>query len=281
MTKQYLIYADESHKKGEYFSNFYGSAMLEYNKLQKINNDLINKKKELNLFSEVKWNKVTMQYLNKYIELINYFFKYIINGDIKIRIMFRQNAFVPQGLTKEKYSNQYFLLYYQFIKHSYGLDYCNKIFKKNNLSLKLYFDELPYNNENFNTFKSHLLRLNNLHKDKKIELLEEDIVQVHSEEHVILQCMDIILGSINFKLNNMDKIKNVGKTTLAKIELYNVIYYNICKIYPRFNIGISTGDRGNVKNRWYDHYRHWCFKSKNSVFNSKLTKKNKNSIFPT
>ena len=74
MKKQYLIYADESHKKGEYFSNFYGSAMLEYNKLQKINNDLINKKKELNLFSEVKWNKVTMQYLNKYIELINYFF---------------------------------------------------------------------------------------------------------------------------------------------------------------------------------------------------------------
>lgn len=32
--KQYLIYSDESHRKGNYFSNFYGGALIEYEKLE-------------------------------------------------------------------------------------------------------------------------------------------------------------------------------------------------------------------------------------------------------
>ena len=35
MKKQYLIYSDESYIKGQYFSNFYGGALVEYNKLKK------------------------------------------------------------------------------------------------------------------------------------------------------------------------------------------------------------------------------------------------------
>ena len=47
------------------------------------------------------------------------------------------------------------------------------------------------------------------------------------------------------------------------------------KIYPNFNIGMSTSARGDFSNNWKDPYRHWCFKSKNSVFDSTLTKKAK------
>ena len=113
MKKQYIIYADESYRKGKYFSNFYGGALLEYNKLEKINNDLNKKKEELKLYQEVKWTKVTEQYLDKYISLINYFFEYIKSNQIKIRIMFRQNALVPQNLTKEQEEKEYFLSIYQ------------------------------------------------------------------------------------------------------------------------------------------------------------------------
>ena len=38
MKKQYLIYADESHRKGKYFSNFYGGALVDYTELEKISN---------------------------------------------------------------------------------------------------------------------------------------------------------------------------------------------------------------------------------------------------
>ena len=90
--------------------------------------------------------------------------------------------------------------------------------------------------------------------------------------------MDIILGSINFKLNNLDKVKiegtnKRGRRTIAKEKLYKVILKNIREIYPNFNIGITTGTRGNIKNRWLDPYRHWLFKTKNSTLDKNLTKK--------
>lgn len=53
------------------------------------------------------------------------FFEFVKANKIKVRIMFRQNAQVPQNLTREHEENEYFLLYYQFIKHAFGIDYCN------------------------------------------------------------------------------------------------------------------------------------------------------------
>ena len=92
--------------------------------------------------------------------------------------------------------------------------------------------------------------------------------------------MDIILGAMNFKLNNMDKEKipnsnKRGKRTIAKEKLYKNILKNIKTIYPNFNIGVSTSSRRDFSNYWKDPYRHWCFKSKNSLFDSSLTKKYK------
>lgn len=92
--------------------------------------------------------------------------------------------------------------------------------------------------------------------------------------------MDIILGAMNFKLNNMNKEKipdsnKLGKRTIAKEKLYKKILRNIRTIYPNFNIGVSTSYRNDITNNWKDQYRHWCFKSKNSIFDSSLTKKKK------
>ena len=279
MKKQYLIYADESPRKGKYFSNFYGGALVSYNELKKINEKLNNKKKELGLGQEVKWTKVTEQYLDKYIDLINYFFNFIKNNKIKIRIMFRQNAIVPQNLTRLQEEKEYFLLYYQFIKHAFGIDYCNP--KENDkVILKLYFDKLPDTKKKNKEFKGYIYSLNDFFYINNIHIYNEDIAEVDSKDHVILQCMDIILGAMNFKLNNMDKEKQPnsnrrGKRTIAKEKLYKNILKNIKNIYPNFNIGISTSSRGDFSNNWKDPYRHWCFKSKNSIYDPSLTKRAK------
>lgn len=190
--------------------------------------------------------------------------------------MFRQNAYIFNRLPKEKYEIEYQLLYYQFIKHSFGLDYAIEN-EKDSIYLKLYFDQLPDTKEKNNEFKEHILHLNNIF-DERIHIKKEDIVEINSKDHVIQQCMDIILGSINFKLNNLDKVKiegtnKRGKRTIAKEKLYKVILHNIREIYPGFNIGITTGIRGNINNRWLDPYRHWLFKTKNSELNKELTKK--------
>ena len=47
------------------------------------------KKQELNLFGEIKWTKVTANYLNKYLEMMDLYFKFIKEGKIKVRIMFQ------------------------------------------------------------------------------------------------------------------------------------------------------------------------------------------------
>lgn len=285
MKKQYLIYSDESYIKGQYFSNFYGGALVEYNKLKKINDILNKKKEELHLFGEIKWSKVTATYLNKYTEIINLYFDFIKRNDIKIRIMFRQNAYVFEQLPKEKYENQFQLLYYQFIKNSFGLDFCNEFPNKNIVQLKLYFDQLPDTIEKNNEFKEHILYLNNLF-DSNIFIKKEDIVEVNSKSHVILQCMDIILGAMNFRLNDLHKVKvegtnKRGKTTIAKEKLYKTILSHIKEIHPYFNIGISTTLNGDYRNLWYDTYRHWRFQTKGSKLDKSLTKKKDNSIIPT
>lgn len=45
MKKQYLIYVDELHRKGNNFSNFYVVALINYIELEKISNKLNRKKK--------------------------------------------------------------------------------------------------------------------------------------------------------------------------------------------------------------------------------------------
>ena len=277
MKRQYLIYADESHRKGKYFSNFYGGALINYKDLEKLNAKLNAKKEELGLFQEVKWTKVTEQYLDKYLELINYFFKFIKSNKIKIRIMFRQNALVPKNLTQENIDKEYFLLYYQFIKHAFGIDYCNP-HEKDQVILKLYFDKLPDSKKKNKEFKGYIYALNEFFCINNVHIYNEDIAEIDSKKHVILQCMDIILGAMNFKLNNLDKQKlpnsnRRGKRTIAKEKLYKCISKNIRSIYPNFNIGVSTSSRGDFTNNWKDPYRHWSFKSNNSEFDSSLTKK--------
>lgn len=58
MKKQYLIYADESHRKGKFFSNFYGGALVDYAELEKISNKLKSKKEQLGYFKKSNGQKL-------------------------------------------------------------------------------------------------------------------------------------------------------------------------------------------------------------------------------
>ena len=79
--------------------------------------------------------------------------------------------------------------------------------------------------------------------------------------------MDIVLGSMAFRLNDLHKVipegeLQRGKRTIAKEKLYKYINSRIRKIYPGFNIGESTGVF-EIGDRWTHPYRHWKFTPKN------------------
>lgn len=251
-------------------------ALINLSDVNLIEKELNNKKEELNLKGEIKWTKVTDNYLDKYIEMINLFFELIKHGKIKVRIMFAQNAFVSDGLTKEQTDNEYSILYYYFLKDAFGLKFSNDTPFKNKVNFSLYLDDLPCSEDQKKVLKTSMFRYNYELKQSNIEITE--IVEIDSKKHVIQQCMDIILGSMNFKLNDFDKIKDEetgkrSKRTIAKEKLYKVINKNIRDIRKGFNVGISTSNDGDVTNIWKHQYRHWNFISKYSHFDKTLTKR--------
>lgn len=276
--KEYIIFCDESDKKGKYFSNFYGGVLVGASQYQRITRLLNEKKNELNLLGEVKWSKVSELYLPKYQELIRCFFQEVAANNLKVRIMFSQNAWQPTGLTKEDIELQYFKLYYQFIKHSFGLRYIEK--RPGGTKLRLYPDQLPDTHEKVEMFKGYLLGLQHSKEflSSGISVAKENIAEVCSHDHVLLQCLDVVLGSMSSRLNDKHKEKSVGsrfpaKKTKAKYTLYKTILGEIRKIYPNFNIGISTGKDQDYANRWKHPYRHWLFRPDDREYDKSLTKR--------
>ena len=82
-------------------------------------------------------------------------------------------------------------------------------------------------------------------------------------DYHILQCMDIILGAMAFRLNDRHKAKQEGlrrrgKKTIAKEKLYKHILGLIRSFYPNFNIGATTASYPR-ENIWKYPYRHWKF----------------------
>lgn len=265
MSAEYIIYADESIKQGRYFSNFYGGVLVRSRDVDRVRGLLDAKKTELHCFGEVKWERVTSNYLEKYQSLINTFFDLVQQDIVKVRIMFTQNAIVPEGLTAEQRANEFQLLYYQFIKHAFGLKYSNETGLP--IRLRLYLDRIPDTQEKVAIFKGYLAGLNQSidFQQAQIRIREEQIAEVDSSDHSILQCLDIVLGSMQFRLNDMHRetlphSRRRGRRTVAKANMYQTISTRIRQIYPNFNIGITTGISGSRANRWLHPYRHWCFR---------------------
>ena len=135
-------------------------ALVKVSDVQSIEKVLNDKKEELNLKGEIKWTKVTGNYLEKYIEMINLFFSFIKSGKIKVRIMFAQNAYVSDGLTKEHTDNEYNILYYFFLKGAFGLKYSNDTPFKHKVNFSLYLDDLPCAENQKQNLKNSLYRYN-------------------------------------------------------------------------------------------------------------------------
>lgn len=275
--REYIIFLDESEKKGAFFSNFYGGVIVAGSRYEYLTSLLNEKKRELCFFGEVKWSKVSESYLAKYIALIQVFFNALSAGDIRVRLMFRQNAHQPQRLSREQVESEYFRLYYQFVKHGFGLMSLPR--HDHPVNLRLYFDDLPDTEEKRQQFKGYVLGLgaNPIIAAQGIRLLVENITEVRSHDHVLLQCLDIVLGAMAFRLNNKHRQKipgqlHRGKKTVAKELLYKAIYSEIQRIRPGLNIGISTGLRGLEHGRWSEPYLHWKFIPKDSVWDPSRTK---------
>lgn len=261
---EYIIYCDESVGKGKYYSNFFGGALVHNTDYDHIKQALDAKKLELNLTKEMKWIKVTAAYLGKYMEMMNAFFDFVKDKKLKVRIMFQRNDQMPSHLLKEQIENRYYLLYYQFVKHAFGLTHHDKL-DDESVFLRIYFDEIPYPLDQRDTFKSHIYSLQRNAKFRKagIKIRLDDIAEIDSKKHSIQQCVDVILGSIAFMLNKKNEevpkgASERGSRTIAKEKLF----FHILQLIKEsdgveiFDISTSTPIL-TLEDLWTMPYLHW------------------------
>lgn len=258
------IWLDESDKNGPFYSNFYGGILMDSGDYNEVSESLCDLMEELGIKEEIKWQKVNLYTFEKYKRVVDFIFDLLYRGKAKIRIFFRNNQYKPPMLTHEQKENEFTILYYEFIKHGFGLKYCDLPGEER--YVRLYIDDIPARGAQIGQFKRFILELNNNEDFVRncVKIRENDIIEVDSSKHLPLQLLDLILGAICFRLNNKHKVKQEetgrrGKRTILKEKLYKYIHSKICAIKPNFNIGESTGC-DTYTERWSSPYRHWSFK---------------------
>jgi hypothetical protein len=124
--------------------------------------------------------------------------------------------------------------------HAFGLAFSNKT--EDEVYLRIYFDYLPDTLERRQVFKAHIKGLQTTRPFQlaKIKIRKQDIAEIDSKKHLVLQMLDVVLGAICFRLNNKHKEipdgrKRRGKRTIAKDKLYKHIYKLIRESRKGFN----------------------------------------------
>jgi hypothetical protein len=276
---QYIIYCDESEDKGTFYSNFYGGALIRASEREAIEGLLSEAAKDIT--GEAKWTKITELDEKAYIAFAAQFLELVADGFIKMRVMFTQNIHNTDHVDEYEADAKYFKLYYQFIKHAFGLMYCNED-RQNVNHITIYLDDAPDTKAKLDNFKSYIASLTVLPDffESNIRISRDDVTEVDSKQHLILQAVDVVVGAIQFRLNEHHKAiqkgkKRRGKRTRAKERVYRAINKRLREIYSGFNIGVTTGQPDGNISRWRQQYRHWCFKPYQSVMDRTRGKKHR------
>ncbi len=279
MARELIVYCDESVLKGRYFSNFYGGLLVRSGDYDTVVDKMRTLKSEMGLRAEMKWNAITPSIDERYCCMMSALFKELEADTVKIRIMFTQNRDIPD-LTPLQQSTSYHRLYYQFIKHAFGLEYAGV--PDHTTRVRLLLDRMPTTDEQTAQFKSFVAALSHQPSFRKagIFIPYQAIGQIDSHQHILSQCLDVVLGAMAFRLNDRHKDKpqgsyRRGRRTKAKERVYKHINSCIQKLYPRFNIGVSTACPHGPSDRWEHPYRHWLLVPHRSRRDNSRTKKRK------
>lgn len=255
--QKYIITCDESTRHGAKYSYFYGGVIIPENKYESISKKLNLYKENIGLPHEMKRTKIDMTNVSRYIDMLDFFFTFVKSGDIRVRVMFSDNRDLEVIPKKE---NQTFVkFYYLFIRHAFALPYAGE-----DIRLRLIFDELPESAATRKEFKSYLIsNLTHIPNEdaKNSVIIEQDsIEEVDSKKHIILQCADVIVGLIDFILNDPhNQAIDKSRKWHAKHKLSEVLLDYIEQLHPNFELCTTTRPTKGI-NAWLDKYRHFVYK---------------------
>ncbi|MDE6586460.1 MAG: hypothetical protein K2K80_07265, partial [Clostridia bacterium] len=187
------------------------------------------------------------------------FFTYVRSSDIKARVMFSKNE--ELDVLPKSIDETYCKFYYLFLRYAFSIYYA-----KCNISLRLIFDDLPETKAACEKLKSYLvnnLNIVTVNRGNKVNLIAKDIEEVDSKKHMVLQCMDVIMGLVDFHLN-ATKEERESKRGQARSSVWKFILSKIYEIHENFILTDTTAPIYSHKG-WRDQYKHFVFKQKNKT----------------
>ncbi len=213
-----------------------------------------------------------------YIEFIRAFLDELAQGYFKVRVLFLDKYFSPVTIIKKSRHEQFFTLYYIFITRAFGWNVA-PFDKDERIYLRFFLDQLPDAGIARNEFRKFLRGIGNTRRFAHLDLIipEDGISEIDSREHRIAQAVDLVTGSLGFRMNRLHKVtgpeRKRGKRTRAKDEVSDLIRQRL-RDFGVKNIGITTGNRGNPLAMWNDPIRLWRLKPKSFILEKKWIKKN-------
>lgn len=204
ISKTFNIYCDESchlqhdHKK----FMFLGSISCAYPQVKRHSKRIDELKKEHNFYAEIKWTNVSMSKVRFYLDLVDYFF----DTDLRFRAI---------GVNKSKIKCE---------------EFCSSF---DDFYYKMYYQLLNYNIDTLSHYNVYLDIKDSLSAIKVRKLKDilnvkygvfRTIQNIRSEESLLMQLSDFIMGAISYN-SNCDEKKNMAKVQiLEKIRKHsNVI----------------------------------------------------------
>lgn len=196
MKRTYNIYCDEStHLENDgmpYLMIAYVSSP--YNQLKQHKKAISQMKEKHKFKGEIKWSNVSNAQYPFYNELIDYFFA----TDLWFRAVIVEKSKIDNTRPGFSYDEFYFKMYYQLLHHKLSMA------------------------DNYNIY----IDIKDTRSHKKIAKLKEilsyntsirTLQAIHSYESSLMQLADLIMGAINYKLRNLNKV--IAKNNLIdKIE---------------------------------------------------------------
>jgi hypothetical protein len=272
----YIAYADEAwtHDPENRFWRFYGGALLRAAERERIERELNGLKATLGLEGEMKWTQVRPFNWERVAVVLDRFLDFVDERKIKLRYMWLDQAFQdPDALSTYHIEYGYYILYYFFLVFGLGLPWHDD--PDGLVSIEYFLDTLPDQPEKREAFRRFLLRAHNFKRfDKQSRFRIVSVGDVDSKKHVILQCVDVIIGAVGFRLNHQHKAKKKNgrraEATKTKEQLYNRIRLRLGQIDMAergglsYAVGVNTGKSGDVANRWRHKFRQWDFRKPGS-----------------
>lgn len=255
---RYIIIADESTKNGKEYSYFYGGALV-LEKDYEFLSSALNKIKETTGLGELKRTKITEKNYKDYIKVLRLFFALVSTGDIKVRVMFSPNEELLKLPKRENLT--YTKFYYAFIFNAFSIFYAKK-----DIRLRLIFDDLPETKEQCENFKNCIVskvKVNDRADANKVYIDKQQIEEVDSKKHIILQCIDVIVGVFDHFLNTPPSELMSTKRAKARSLIFKFVLLQISTLHKNFIINKTTQPIYSHKG-WNDKYKHFVYRQKKS-----------------